>query len=166
MAKTYAVEDCLGLSIFVLKTDGYLDGHKSGAYSWYHYGRKEGSIGFTVDMESLFVNLKYTVKSYHEKERDLNYKIHIKESAPHFGGIRHWFKCPLVGCRAGKVAKLYLPPFQSYFGCRKCYGLQYQSSRRSGSWGAKFDKLLDRLDTGDDSAGHEALAILDTLKLK
>ena len=166
MAKTYAVEDCWELSIFALKSDGYMDGFKSGVYSWYRYGRKDGSIGIAVDMERLFVNLKYTEKNYYEEEKDLDYKIHIKESAPHFGGIRYWFKCPLVGCRTEKVAKLYLPPFQTYFGCRKCYGLQYQSSRKSGTWGAKFDKLLDQLDTGDDSAGHEAMAMLNTLKLK
>lgn len=161
MAETYAVEDCLELSIFFLKSEGFLTGKKAGSFTWYRYGRDDGKMNIGVDVERKFALLSYSV-IYGEK-RNLDYKVQLTESMPHFGGFRYWFNCPLSGCQSGKVAKLYLPPFQSYFGCRKCYGLQYQSSRKSGSFWGKFDKLIDRLEAGDDSAGYEAMEIMDRI---
>ncbi|MCI0625457.1 MAG: hypothetical protein L0387_28065 [Acidobacteria bacterium] len=51
-------------------------------------------------------------------------------SRPNFGGVRWWFRCPLVikgkPCRR-RVGKLYLPYGRSLFGCRHCHQLTYQS---------------------------------------
>ena len=44
----------------------------------------------------------------------------------HLGGERRWFTCPACGRRA---AKLYAPPGQASFACRKCWSLSYDSAQ-------------------------------------
>lgn len=44
---------------------------------------------------------------------------------PHLGGKRFWFVCA-CGRRAGR---LYLPPGQRIFGCRRCCNLAYRSAQ-------------------------------------
>lgn len=65
--------------------------------------------------------------------------------------VRWWFICPLVvnGWACGRrVAKLYLPPGELYFGCRRCYDLTYQSTRkrrpRKKNWRAWLDRMVRR----------------------
>ena len=65
--------------------------------------------------------------------------VEITTTKPFLGGRRYWFLCPFVrdGIRCGRrVGRLYLPPSQQLFGCRRCYDLTYQSSQR-------HDKRLD-----------------------
>jgi len=58
--------------------------------------------------------------------------IEVTTTRPRFGGRRFWFRCPIVRdgvrCRR-RTGCLYLPPGQSVFGCRLCYGLTYRSSQ-------------------------------------
>ena len=65
--------------------------------------------------------------------------VEITTTKPYLGGRRYWFLCPFVrdSIRCGRrVGRLYLPPSQQLFGCRRCYDLTYQSSQR-------HDKRLD-----------------------
>lgn len=76
--------------------------------------------------------------------REMDYVVHLVSAAPHFGGVRWYFLCPLV--HEGRPClhrgeKLYLPPGGLYFGCRKCYDLTYTSSQESH----KFDVLYKSL---------------------
>ena len=163
MAETFAVEDCWELSISFLKSERFLTERRVGTVTWYRYGREDGSVSIAVDVDRLLVSLCYSVSIYSHEPESITCQIPLTESKPHFGGVRYWFYCPLSGCQSGKVAKLYLPPNGNYFGCRKCYGLQYRSSRRSGSLFGKLHSLFDRLDAGDDSAGDEAMEIMDRI---
>ncbi len=58
--------------------------------------------------------------------------VRVTTTKPHFGGLRYWFKCPVVrkgtSCHR-RVGRLYLPPGATLFGCRTCYGLTYRSSQ-------------------------------------
>ncbi|MHA1280772.1 MAG: hypothetical protein ACTSQ8_26795 [Candidatus Helarchaeota archaeon] len=40
-----------------------------------------------------------------------------------------------------RVGMLYQPPGGSYFGCRQCYDLVYQSSRESHKWDSMWKRL-------------------------
>jgi hypothetical protein len=66
--------------------------------------------------------------------------VKLLTTEPNFGGVRWWFACPFTieGERCNRrVAKLYLPPGEHEFGCRKCHDLTYQSSQESH----KYDGL-------------------------
>ena len=67
--------------------------------------------------------------------------VRITTTKPHFGGLRHWFKCPFmrdgVSC-SRRVGRLYLPPESGRFGCRHCHHLTYRSSQN-------HDARVDRL---------------------
>ena len=61
------------------------------------------------------MRLRYTANG-----NPVDYRVRLTSTRPNFGGLRWWFVCPLVRRR---VAKLYLPPGQIYFGSREAYGL-------------------------------------------
>jgi hypothetical protein len=52
----------------------------------------------------------------------------LASTRPYFGGLRWWWRC--LGC-GRRVGKLYLPPGQTRFRCRRCHGLTYRSTRHS-----------------------------------
>ena len=160
-AETYAVEDCLDLSVFRLNKAGLLS--IKGTLSWKFYNGYVFKLNVTTDTANGFIRLQYeTGKSFNTDYdiKTMDYKVRLSESYPHYGGKRYWLECPLDHCKTYRSGKLYLPPFQDYFGCRKCFGLQYESSRKSGSWGSKFDKLLDRLEYDDELTSDEAVRML------
>lgn len=67
------------------------------------------------------------------------YQISLTQTNCHFGGIRHWFICPVVKNRIPcnrRVGRLYLPLGSRYFGCRTCYNLTFRSRQQ-------HDKSLD-----------------------
>jgi len=62
------------------------------------------------------------------------YTAGLTATRPHFGGLRWWFRCPLVrgGRPCGRrVGKLHMPPGSRNFGCRQCHGLTYTSCQES-----------------------------------
>jgi hypothetical protein len=67
--------------------------------------------------------------------------IPIETTECTFGGVRYWFRCPLVResypCRI-RARVLYAPPHERLFGCRKCHNLTYESVQ-------KHDKRVDWL---------------------
>lgn len=69
------------------------------------------------------------------------YSLRLSTTKLPWGGKRWWLHCPLlrdgVACEA-RGSKLYLPPGGRYFGCRKCFGLTYESCQDSH----RFDKLF------------------------
>lgn len=54
------------------------------------------------------------------------YEIMFERTACHFGGTRHWFRCPIC---EGRVGTLYLE--DGNFACRVCCNLGYQSQLES-----------------------------------
>lgn len=86
------------------------------------------SMGCELDLrdpETPSVILRYSLAWTGEAIECL---IPLVTTRPYFGGLRRWFACPVCGRRVGK---LYLPPGETYFGCRACHGLTYRSSQAS-----------------------------------
>ena len=140
------VESCRILSAVELTRDGMLEAGMSagGELSWTRTstGEQPASISYYVNMlagESPTIRLYYTITRRGEDHgEDLDYQVSLTTTFPVKGGVRWWFRCPLVGngryC-GRRVGKLYLPPGRRYFGCRHCYDLTYRSCRESH----KFD---------------------------
>jgi len=86
-----------------------------------------------------------------ENAREMDYIVRMVQAAPHFGGVRWYFLCPLV--HEGRPClhrgeKLYLPPGGLYFGCRRCYDLTYTSSQESHQFDGLFKALAANMGRG------------------
>jgi len=136
----YTVEDCTTIDINWLKREQpfKLNHYATGTIRWTRNGVETGSIGYEVRLgqESEYIRIHYTYK----KTEDIDYRIPLCRTYPHFGGIRWWFRCPAQGC-GKRVAKLYSPPGYRYFLCRICQNLTYTSCRESH----QFDGLFARI---------------------
>jgi len=90
------------------------------------------------DTPSIVIGLRYAVLT-NGQEENIDTQIRLHATRPIVGGLRWWFACPIESegrpCNR-RVAKLYLPPRASYFGCRHCYELTYRSVR-------EHDKRVD-----------------------
>ncbi len=53
-------------------------------------------------------------------------QVELSTSSTNFGGERYWFLC---GCWR-QVGKLYLPPGEGVFRCRKCYNLIHRTAQK------------------------------------
>lgn len=122
------VEDCHVLCSVRWTREGILrDGvYRSGGLEWRNpqTGEVLASISYVLDMtsESPTVQLRYT-----SGKEILAYHVPILSTRPNYGGVKWWFGCP--ACRR-RVRKLYLPPGQRYFACRRCYRLAYEVQRK------------------------------------
>jgi hypothetical protein len=70
-----------------------------------------------------FLLLDYSINWFRLK---LNFvdKMEIDKTQPYFGGSRYWIICNGCGKR---VRKLYRPESKTFFKCRNCFDLMYQS---------------------------------------
>jgi hypothetical protein len=87
-------------------------------------GEAVASIGYEINMENLegaYMRLQYNVNG-----QPMDYRVTLKSTRPHYGGIRWWFLCPKTG---GRAAKLFLPPGATLFASRSAHGLGYSSQR-------------------------------------
>jgi hypothetical protein len=132
-----------------LHRHGYLKGLVSGGIEWRNaLGENIGSIGLQVYTDDASpprgrLRLHYTrTNTVTGEEKQIDYTVDLVSTPCNFGGFRYWFLCPLVidnqPCQR-RVAKLCLPPGQTYFGCRHCYGLTYQCQREHSS---TIDRLI------------------------
>jgi hypothetical protein len=159
--KKDTVADCRTVSISFLKKHGYFSsyGYQAGRILWRNsFGEETGSIGIAVRIteNEKYAQFYYTVTDRHTGEKtDYDYKVQLTTTPCNFGGIRYWFICQLSrnGVYCGRrVAKLYKAPGGSYFGCRHCYNLSYESrneprfARPSGMfYPLKLDKQIEKL---------------------
>jgi hypothetical protein len=145
-SKKATVEDARTLTMSKLYRDGIL---KPGSYSltWTNTttGEATGSIGYTIHRgldgdpaNHLYMILKYELGKQHESIEE---PVRLGATRPTFGGVRHWFTCPLIvegrPCNR-RTGKLHLIGGCKYFGCRHCLNLTY-TSRQS------HEKRLDLL---------------------
>lgn len=149
--KAATVEDCTVLDVADLTRKGLLPrtpawGWKSLRWTSTATGEEVASIGFMVDTEDErdpFVRLDYRTNG---NPRD--YRVRLESSRPPFGGLRWWWRCPVVAC-GKRVQKLYLPPGSGIFACRSCHRLTYTSVQEHD---ARVDRLvrggLERLPWG------------------
>jgi hypothetical protein len=142
--KRTTVEDCLVLPIGELLRHRALapGARSSGIWVWTHTGENEplASIGFEADAVApadAWIRLYYTAN-----DNPVDYRVRLSTTWLNFGGLRWWFLCPLARANGGparRVAKLYLPPGQIYFGSREGHGLTYTSCQES------HDRLFRRI---------------------
>ena len=157
--KKDTVEDCRSVSISFLRKHDYFCGYRSGGIAWKNYlGEETSSIGIvvsTLDGESN-IRFQYTSTDRNSGEKtEYDYKVSLTTTPCNLGGLRYWFVCSLSkgGVYCGRrVAKLYRSPGASYFGCRHCYNLSYESRNetRSGMLRAfggvlRVDKQMEEL---------------------
>jgi hypothetical protein len=130
-AKKDVVDHCVVLSIkdlireHVLVPDSYKRGMLVGGY-----GDSESSVSFEYESELRLDGTGSLFLRYIGTGRQFCHWVSLRSTAPHFGGRRWWFVCPLKRIRA---AKLYLPPGATSFASRQAYDLTYRSCQESGS---------------------------------
>ena len=127
---------------FLNKYKYFESGVRYGGMTWSRNGKKTGNIGFVVSTKKgdEYIRFMYTqTNSDTGKTIEMDYKVQLVWTPCYFGGRRWWFICPIVingqPCHR-RVGTLHLAT-DSYFGCRHCHNLTYESSKESH----KFDKL-------------------------
>jgi hypothetical protein len=142
-SKKTTVEDCKTLDLHQLAREGSFVAWRTGSLRWLRGEQETGSIGYTVRPcgDRLVLVLSYRWSQAGGEGQSIEVPIPLETTRPRFGGLRWWGRCPLavsgVACRR-RVAKLYLPPAECYFGCRVCHGLTYHSAQT-------HDKRVDAL---------------------
>jgi hypothetical protein len=149
-------ETCDAIDLAFLKRQGWLDpgGFSRGPLRWSLGGRVTSEITCTVDLTDEadpVLRLSYTYNG-----SPVGYPVRLTTTAPHYGGARWWFLCPLIarGMECDRrVRKLYR--VGRYFGCRHCHDLTYKSRQEHDARVAKLIKspgqipaLLNSKDTG------------------
>ena len=119
-------------------------GYASGGVEWKNaQGEVTSSIGYSFSQQPApRLTLFYTLtRSATGEKQDLRYDIELATTPCRYGGLRYWFICPLVKngypCHR-RSTKVYLPPGGTYYGCRHCYNLTYESCQ-------EHDARVDRL---------------------
>ncbi len=139
-----------------LRGEGFFvgDAGKLWTASFTREGKPEGQVSYwRKDHAGLPSGLAfdYNAQPVGGAWRAMNYTVPIIQTRCHFGGLRHWFICPLVldGRACERVCRcLYLSGNVEYFGCRECHGLTYQSRvlHRADGWESygKYRICVDR----------------------
>jgi len=138
-SKRLTVEECHKLHLSTMRGTIAQGAGFWGTVYWTIGERPAGDITYRVEAQGVRLVYTMTDKSSGSKQ-DYSYLVGLARTFPHFGGVRYWFVCPLVGC-GRRVGVLYLPPGGRYFGCRHCYKLTYESAQEAH----KYDGLYRRL---------------------
>ena len=156
------VEESWSLDVNELASGGLLATGAEGILHWLELGtaKDAASVSFATFLsdggERIF-RLSYRW----DNSEDTCIPIRLQTTKPYFGGVRFWFTCPLINEQGDacsrRVAKLYLPSGERYFGCRVCHNLTYRSCREAGEW-ERSTRQLERLKA--HLAKHRALAKL------
>ena len=119
------------------------------------------SLGYTSDhreTDSTTLRFSYTVGA-DERQREVAEPVQLVATQPFFGGRRWWFICPLIVngqvCQR-RVRKLYLPPGGTYFGCRHCYSLTYESVRTHDNRVGRLLRSPDAILAAPESKNYTA----------
>jgi hypothetical protein len=128
------VEDCKALDLHQLAREGRFVAGRAGSLRWLRGEQETGSISYTVRPrgDGLSLVLSYRWNRADGEGQSIELPIPLERTRPRFDGLRWWGCCPLAvsGVACGRrVAKLYLPPGERYFGCRHCHALTYHSAQ-------------------------------------
>jgi hypothetical protein len=127
--KKTTVESCRALDMADLHRLGILqrDASHAGVLTLKNAaGAERASVGHELQTEPGAAGLRvhYTVRG----DTPVDYRVQLETTRVHFGGERWWFQCPGVEC-GRRVRKLYIGPGGTYFVCRHCYNLTYDSAQ-------------------------------------
>ena len=153
-AERVLVEDCAEIDIPNL----YKYAHRQ---EWRSYTDSDGktsevkvvstaseSANEVVEAKCVFVAnapvlaLAITIIDSHGKKREHTEVLELDSTDCFLGGERLWARCPACDER---IAKLYKPPGESCFGCRRCHSISYKSSRESGNPTKVLERQIARL---------------------
>ena len=149
-------EDAKAVDVAVLRAKGFfkLGAEMVWTSSWTSRGEPAGAVNFwreDAHGEPVFLWFSYNVQKDGGEWRPLKYPVGIVSTRCHFGGLRHWFICPLSvdGRACGRRCRfLYLAGSAERFGCRDCQRLTYESRRnhRNMFWEVyhKHDDYVER----------------------
>lgn len=112
-------EDYRQIDLAWLKQQSVFRVGYQGTIRWSRGGVEVASIGYTVEVSGLRLN--YRSRSHGSEWTDVNDLIPFAYTSANYGGQRTWFKCP--SC-ARRCRILY---GGTYFRCRRCYRLRYDS---------------------------------------
>jgi hypothetical protein len=119
-------EGCPSIDVRMWHRQGLLRPGQTFPYSWSQAGEPRGSI--SVRTESSAVVLSFRARDWERAEwKSVNQRVPIAWTVCHLGGHRPWFCCTRCGRR---VAKVFLGG-STFFACRHCYGLAYESQLES-----------------------------------
>ena len=147
--KADTVEDALVADVSELTRKGLIPREpifRTGYLRWTMGEVDRASVTFDVDTrdeEGAFVRFYYTSNG-----NPKDYRVRLERTRPHLGGVRWWWRCPVVGC-GRRVQKLYLPPAGPVLACRTCHHLTYKSAQEHDS---RVDALLRNDGAGLDAA--------------
>ena len=130
-------EDAKAIDVAVLRAKGFfkLGVEMRWTSSWTSRGEPAGAVNYWREDdhgEPLFLWFSYNVQKDGGDWRPVKYPVGIASTRCHFGGLRHWFICPLTvnGRACGRRCRfLYLAGSAECFGCRECQRLTYESRR-------------------------------------
>ena len=142
---TNKLDEGLTLDINKIKRDGAIahNAYRSGTLTWTKVdtGKQTAAIGYkasTVDQNDMWFRVHYTHKPNRENEPvEMDYKIKLETTQPHYGGKRFWFICPLTNERA---AILHNPLGSKWFASRLAFNLKYQSQSLS-----EHDRAIEKM---------------------
>lgn len=116
----------LFLDVRYLQRKGFLNFGTISSQRWSRRGEPIGSIGLRA--WDGHVVLSYRTQRYDSDEWiNKEYPVQLEWTRCNYGGERVWFRCPAAGC-GRRVAILY---GGSFFACRHCHQLAYDSQRET-----------------------------------
>lgn len=150
------VETCHAIDVRRWRRDGLLRPGNWFTWTWSRNGEERASIGVHVHDDR--VELSYISQAGTQEPRQLRYTVSLARTGCTYGGHRPWFICPgVVNGRAcdRRVAKLSLGG--TYFLCRHCYGLTYESRREGAMDRARSRSQAIRVRLGGSASLIEPL---------
>lgn len=119
------VEQSKRIPLTLMKKNGHLENRMyEGVFNWWHNGHDNGSANFLVDSRHSAQENYLELSYIHVSGEEIQFRIKMDYTVPHFGGRRWVFICPIQGC-SNRTRILF--QVGKYFGCRKCAGVIYNS---------------------------------------
>lgn len=122
-----------------LRREKLFEAGRQSTITWSRNGNVTGSVQILVLDGG--IRLVYRTRGSRENWKDVDDFVPLVSTATRFGGERKWFQCPTCEKRCRIIYG------GSYFRCRNCYGLKYETQYEPGFARAATAalKIRDRL---------------------
>ncbi len=141
-------EDYRSIDLAWLRRQNSRSSGREGRLTWSRNDAVFASVSYSLEDTNL--RLIYRTRSYGGNWKDVAETLPITTTKTNFGGQRHWFICPSCRHRCRKIYG------GSYFRCRRCHGLKYESQyernfNRAATQAHKLRSRLGQSGSLDDS---------------